>query len=70
MFERAVSAGLSQDEWDVTWVRHVEHDQTELHFIIPSVNLASGKAWSPLVPIRPARVYRLHGVVDEPLRPG
>lgn len=45
-FERAAFAGLSHDQYDILWVRHshTEGGRAELHFVVPRVELLSGKA--------------------------
>jgi hypothetical protein len=45
-FERAAFAGLSSDQYDILWVRHshTEGGRAELHFVVPRVELLSGKA--------------------------
>jgi hypothetical protein len=45
-FERAAFAGLSHDQHDILWVRHshTEGGRVELHFVVPRVELLSGKA--------------------------
>lgn len=45
-FERLAFAGLSRDRYDVTWVRHshTEGGRVELHFLVPRLDLATGRA--------------------------
>ncbi|RYG91077.1 hypothetical protein EU803_08215 [Loktanella sp. IMCC34160] len=47
-FERLAFAGLRADQYDITWVRHshTEGGRTELHFLVPRMELASGKAFN------------------------
>jgi len=43
-FERVAFAGLDKDQYDILWVRHTHQDRHELHFIVPRVELATGKS--------------------------
>lgn len=43
-FEELAFAGLDADQYDISWVRHTEHDRVELHFVTPRTELLSGKA--------------------------
>ncbi|MBA1159403.1 relaxase/mobilization nuclease domain-containing protein, partial [Microvirga mediterraneensis] len=45
-FERTAFAGLEEDQYDILWVRHqhTEGSRVELHFVVPRVELSSGKA--------------------------
>ncbi len=51
-FERLAFAGLEPDQYDITWVRHshTEGGRVELHFLIPRMELASGKAFNVAPP--------------------
>jgi len=49
-FEAVAFAGLEQDQYDCLWVRHQHADHHELHFIIPRVELESGKAFNAFAP--------------------
>ena len=49
-FEQMAFAGLEPDQRDILWVRHVHADHHELHFVIPRVELSSGKALNPCPP--------------------
>ncbi len=49
-FESVAFAGLEPDQRNILWVRHVHADHHELHFVIPRVELASGKAFNPCPP--------------------
>ena len=45
-FERLAFAGLDREQFDITWVRH-QHTQggrVELHFVVPRLELTTGKA--------------------------
>lgn len=45
-FECTAFAGLEEDQYDILWVRHqhTEGSRVELHFVVPRVELSSGKA--------------------------
>lgn len=45
-FERLAFAGLDREQYDITWVRHqhTEGGRVELHFVVPRLELGSGKA--------------------------
>ena len=49
-FETLAFAGLEADQRNALWVRHVHAGHHELHFVIPRVELASGKAFNPCPP--------------------
>lgn len=49
-FEAVAFAGLEPDQYDVLWVRHVHAAHHELHFVVPRVELRSGKALNPCPP--------------------
>ena len=49
-FEQVAFAGLEPDQRNILWVRHVHADHHELHFVIPRVELSSGKAFNPCPP--------------------
>ena len=49
-FEKVAFAGLEPDQRNILWVRHIHADHHELHFVIPRVELASGKAFNPCPP--------------------
>ncbi|SBW05763.1 conserved hypothetical protein [uncultured delta proteobacterium] len=49
-FERVAFAGLEPDQRNILWVRHVHADHHELHFVIPRVELSSGKAFNACPP--------------------
>lgn len=78
-FERLAFAGLDREQYDITWVRHqhTEGGRVELHFVVPRMDLASGKAlniappgWeSTYAPLRDALNWK-HGWArpDDPER--
>ncbi len=49
-FERIAFAGLEPDAYNILWVRHSHAGHHELHFIIPRVELTTGKAFNPCPP--------------------
>lgn len=46
-FERTLMAGLNQDRYNILWVEHTDKDRLELNFLIPKVDLGTGKAMNP-----------------------
>jgi hypothetical protein len=50
-FEQFAFAGLSQERFNTLWVRHRdENGRVELHFVIPRVDLETGKSYNPTPP--------------------
>lgn len=49
-FEKMAFAGLEPDQRNILWVRHSHAGHHELHFVIPRVELTSGKAFNPCPP--------------------
>lgn len=49
-FEKTFFAGLEPDQYSCLWVRHTHEGNTELHFVIPRLELSSGKALNPFPP--------------------
>ena len=49
-FEQVAFAGLEADQRNILWVRHSHAGHHELHFVIPRVELESGKAFNPCPP--------------------
>lgn len=49
-FERLAFAGLEPDQYNILWVRHTHANHHELHFVIPRVELSTGKAFNPCPP--------------------
>ena len=43
-FERLAFAGLGRDRYDILWVRHEHANISELHFVVPRVDLGTGKS--------------------------
>jgi len=46
-YETIVFAGLKKDEYNWIVVKHVEKGRTELHFVIPNVNLQLNRSFKP-----------------------
>ena len=47
-FEQSIFCGLDADQYDITWVEHTDKNgRIELNFIIPNVELLSGKRFQP-----------------------
>lgn len=49
-FEEMAFASLEPDQRNILWVRHSHAGHHELHFVIPRVELSSGKAFNPCPP--------------------
>lgn len=49
-FEQVAFAGLEPDQHNILWVKHSHASHHELHFVIPRVELSSGKAFNPCPP--------------------
>jgi hypothetical protein len=49
-FERVAFAGLEADQRNVLWVRHSHSGHHELHFVIPRLELSSGKDFNACPP--------------------
>lgn len=49
-FEQTAFAGLAPDQYAVLWVRHSHAGHHELHFVIPRMELSTGKALNPFPP--------------------
>lgn len=46
-FEETLMAGLERHQYDITWIEHRDKERLELNFIIPKVELSTGKAFNP-----------------------
>ena len=46
-FERATFTGMDKDQYSIMWVEHSDKNNTELNFVIPNVELNSGKRLQP-----------------------
>lgn len=49
-FERVAFAGLEVDQRNILWVRHTHAGHHELHFLIPRLELSSGKDFNACPP--------------------
>ena len=71
-FEKLAFAGLEKDSYDILWVRHKHANHHELHFVIPRVELGTGKAYNPCPPgwQKYFDVFRdMHNIREEWARP-
>jgi len=46
-FEKVFFAGMDKDQYNILWVEHKDKGRTELHFIIPRIELRTWKAFNP-----------------------
>ena len=46
-FKRVFFAGLEQDQYNLLIVEHTDKGRTELHFLIPRIELTTGRAFNP-----------------------
>lgn len=46
-FEETLLAGLDKEQYNISWIEHRDKGRLELNFIIPKVDLNSGKAMNP-----------------------
>ena len=46
-FEKATFCGMDHDQYDVLWVEHRDKDRLELNFLIPNVELQTGRRFQP-----------------------
>lgn len=46
-FEKSLLCGLEQDQYNICWVEHRDKGRLELNFVIPKVELTTGKALNP-----------------------
>ncbi|TCP10792.1 relaxase/mobilization nuclease-like protein [Bisgaardia hudsonensis] len=46
-FEKAIFAGLEPEQYNISWVQHTDKGRLELNFVIPNVELTSGKRLQP-----------------------
>lgn len=54
-FEAAAFAGLSRDRYDILWVRHAHTGREEMHFVVPRMELATGRSMNIAPPVRASR---------------
>ena len=57
-FENAVFAGLAPDRRSIVWIKHGDKGRTELHFVVPRVDLGTGKSLN-IAPPTPASRHLL-----------
>lgn len=46
-FEQNLMAGMSKQQYEILWVQHQDKDRLELNFVIPNVELKTGKRLQP-----------------------
>lgn len=46
-FERTLLAGLDKDQYNICWIQHQDKGRLELNFVIPKVELSTGKSLNP-----------------------
>lgn len=46
-FEKALLCGLEYDQYNICWIEHRDKGRLELNFVIPKVELTTGKALNP-----------------------
>lgn len=46
-FEKTFMAGLEKEQYNITWIEHLDKGRLELNFFIPNVELESGKRLQP-----------------------
>ena len=54
-FEKAAFAGLERDQYTILWVRHGHAQHHELHFVVPRVELSTGKSMNIKPPGKEAK---------------
>jgi hypothetical protein len=57
-FESAVFAGLPPDRRSIVWIKHADKGRTEMHFVVPRVDLGTGKSLN-IAPPTPASRHLL-----------
>lgn len=57
-FESTVFAGLPADRRSIVWIKHQDKGRTELHFVVPRVDLGTGKSLN-IAPPTPASRHLL-----------
>jgi len=62
-FESAVFAGLPSDRRSIVWIKHGDKGRTELHFVVPRVDLGTGKSLN-IAPPTPASRHLLDTLRD------
>lgn len=46
-FEKAMFAGIEPEQYNISWVQHTDKGRLELNFVIPNVELTTGKRLQP-----------------------
>ena len=46
-FEKTLFPGMSPDQYNITWIEHRDKGRLELNFVIPNVELSTGKRLQP-----------------------
>jgi len=46
-YQKMLLAGLDADQYDILWVEHRDKDRLELNFLIPNIELGTGKRLQP-----------------------
>lgn len=46
-FEKSIFAGLEPEQYNISWVQHTDKGRLELNFVIPNVEMTSGKRLQP-----------------------
>jgi hypothetical protein len=46
-FERMLFAGLDREQYDISWIQHTDKQRLELNFLIPNIELTTGKRLQP-----------------------
>ena len=54
-FEAIAFAGLSRDRYHILWIRHAHTGREEMHFVVPRMELATGKSLNIAPPGRASR---------------
>lgn len=57
-FEAAVFAGLPPDRRSIVWIKHADKGRVEMHFVVPRVDLGTGRALN-IAPPTPASRHLL-----------
>lgn len=55
-FEAAAFAGLAKDRYSIVWIRHSHTGREELHFVVPRLELRSGKSLNIAPPGKASRL--------------
>ena len=46
-FEKTFFAGMKEEQYNILWVEHTDKNRLELNFIIPKIELSTGKSFNP-----------------------